>query len=65
MVVSPTETSVIRPIAPSDVGRLKMPTPTILPTTSAVAPARVRRPPSVAVARRSAPGAVVAVEVCT
>jgi hypothetical protein len=35
--------SVIGPYGASDDGRLKIPTPTMLPTTNAVAPTRVRR----------------------
>src|SRR4051794_443045 len=43
IVVRPSETSVIGPYGASDDGRLKIPTPTMLPTTSAVAPVRPRR----------------------
>src|SRR3974390_1054006 len=43
IVVNPIETSVIGPYGASDEGRLKIPTPTMLPTTSAVAPTSVRR----------------------
>ncbi len=43
IVVNPIETSVIGPYGASDDGRLKIPTPTMLPTTNAVAPTRVRR----------------------
>jgi hypothetical protein len=43
IVVKPIDTSVIGPYGASDAGRLKIPTPTMLPTTSDVAPTRVRR----------------------
>src|SRR3954466_12701647 len=42
IVVSPMETRLMGPKAASDVGRLKIPTPTMLPTTSAVAALRPR-----------------------
>ena len=50
-VVSPIETRVIGPIAASEVGRLKIPTPMMLPMISAIAtgspkPPRARRPRS-------------------
>jgi hypothetical protein len=43
IVVKPIDTSVIGPYGASDAGRLKIPTPTMLPTTRDVAPTRVRR----------------------
>src|SRR5262252_1238815 len=48
IVVSPIETSVIGPIPASDVGRLKIPTPMMLPMISAIATGSPKPPPAAA-----------------
>src|SRR5215831_19429446 len=47
-VVSAIETSVIGPIPASDVGRLKIPTPMMLPMISAIATGSPKPPPAAA-----------------
>src|SRR5215831_7438669 len=62
IVVSPIETRVIGPIEASDVGRLKIPTPMMLPMISAIATGSPKPPPGAAAApaaRSSAESAVV------
>src|SRR5215468_11972042 len=56
-VVSAIETSVIGPIVDSEVGRLKIPTPMMLPMMSATATGRPKPPPAAAPAPSPAAGA--------
>src|SRR5215831_13671018 len=59
-VVSTIETSVIGPIPASDVGRLKIPTPMMLPMMSATATGRPKPPPAAAPAPSPACATAVA-----
>src|SRR5262244_1224385 len=48
IVVSPMETKVIGPMPANEVGRLKIPTPMMLPMISAIATGRPKPPPAAA-----------------